>query len=239
MQCCILIVATYSLYIAAIGGDYMAMYRFVVPILPFLYLLLGSATGSALREATPGRRRLVSACVVAALAGSLLHSTPLESRIVAAQEHMHGNHRGVVAERWYVARHTLQGEFFARYGKPEESIATAAIGAVGFYSGLRVYDVHGIVDPHIAHREEGDAEFGTGLPGHEKSDYRYIFARKPTFYLFNRRLFPKPFPGQPKLADEVDELVARDYRVRSVWIEDEVNDEAGYFAFLERRDRLE
>jgi hypothetical protein len=35
----------------------------------------------------------------------------------------------------------------------------------------------------------------------------------------------------------VDPQVRRDYKVGSVWLEDEVNGEAGYFAFLERRDR--
>jgi arabinofuranosyltransferase len=227
----------YTLYIAAVGGDYMAMYRFFVPVLPFLYLLLGAAFARA--HASGFLRAGLWASLAVALLASLFHSTPLEKEVVAKRSWMHGNYRGVEKERWYVARHRLIGDLFARYGRPQESIATGAIGAVAYESGLRVYDVHGIVDPHIAHegRSPAGAVLGQGLPGHEKSDYPYIFAKQPTFYLFNRKLFPKPFPGVPLLSPDVDAMVQRDYRIRSVWLEDEVNGEAGYFAFLERRDR--
>jgi hypothetical protein len=231
------LVLVYGLYIALVGGDYMAMYRFFVPVLPFVYLLLGAAFVCAWESES--LRVVLWASFALALLGSLFHSTPLEKAVVAERAWMHGNYRGVEMERWYVARHRLIGDFFARYGRPGESIATGAIGAIAYDSGLRVYDVHGIVDPHIAHhgRPAPGVRLGTGLPGHEKSDYPYILARKPTFYVFNRKLFPKPFPGIPSLTPEVDELVRRDYRVGSVWLEDEANGEAGYFAFLERWDR--
>ena len=39
----------------------------------------------------------------------------------------------------------------------------------------------GLSDPHIARREiEG---MGTGMAGHEKTDYAYTFRRSPTLYL--------------------------------------------------------
>jgi hypothetical protein len=172
-----------------------------------------------------------------ALLATAFHSTPLEASFVAKPELMHGNYRGVETERWYVARHKLIGDFFARYGKPGESIATAAIGAVAVHSGLRVHDVHGIVDRHIAHHGTAQQALGLGLPGHEKSDFPYIFDKRPTFYMFNRRLYDEPPRGIPLLSDDVDPRVRREYRLRSVWLEDAVNEESGYFAFLERNDR--
>jgi hypothetical protein len=236
---CGAIVLVYSVYIVSVGGDYMAMYRFFVPILPFLYLLICAALelavrGVALRQTLA---QLLKAATLLGLAGSLFHSTPLESSWVKKPELMHGNHRGVETERWYVARHQLIGEFFARYGRPGESLATGAIGAVAYFSGLAVYDVHGITDAHIAHNGYAQGEIGSGLPGHEKTDYPYIFARQPTFYMFSRRLRKEPMAGLPHLVDEVDELVAREYRIGSVFMQDPVNGQSGYFSFLERRDR--
>ena len=70
------------------------------------------------------------ASLAVALLVTLFHSTPLEKRVVAERSWMHGNHRGVEKERWYVARHRLIGDFFARYARPNESLATRAIGAI-------------------------------------------------------------------------------------------------------------
>ena len=236
---CAAIVSFYSVYVTWVGGDYMAMYRFYVPILPFLYLLISAALHRAISGigASQGLAQGIKAATLLGLAGSLFHSTPLESNWVKKPELMHGNYRGVLTERWYVARHQLIGEFFAHYGRPGESLATGAIGAVAYFSGLTVYDVHGITDRHIAHRSHGRAELGSGLPGHEKTDYPYIFAKQPTFYMFSRRLRKEPLAGIPLLVDEVDELVAREYRVGSVFLTDAINGQSGYFSFLERRDR--
>lgn len=236
---CGALVVIYSLYISLVGGDYMAMYRFFVPILPLLYLLIGAALHRAASglDLTRALASGVKAAALLGLVGSLFHSTPLESDWVEKPDLMHGNHRGVETERWYVARHRLIGEFFARYGRPGESLATGAIGAVAYFSGLAVYDVHGITDTHIAHHGYAQGELGRGLPGHEKTDYPYIFARKPTFYMFSRKLHKRPLAGLPRLVDEVDALVAREYRVGSIFLIDESNAQSGYFSFLERRDR--
>ncbi|MBW2273648.1 MAG: hypothetical protein JRG96_10275 [Deltaproteobacteria bacterium] len=242
LAACALVSLVYTLYIALVGGDYMAMYRFFVPVLPFVYLLLAASVAwvATARGAAGGRvGPLLAAAVSLAVLGTAVHSTPLEKRLFERPWMTHGNYRGVEKERWHVARLSLIGEFFARYARPGESLATAAIGAVAWHSDLRIYDLHGVVDPYIAHHGRVDAPVGSGQPGHEKFDYVYVFEKRPTFYMFNRRLFPQPFPGIPKLVDEVDALVAQDYRVGSVRLVDEVNGESGYFAFLERRDRVE
>ena len=235
---CAAIVMVYTGYICAVGGDYMAMYRFFVPVLPFIYLLTGVALERASRATAASSGTLVKAALFLGLLGTGFHSTPIESAWVAKPELMHGNYRGVELERWYVNRHRVIGEFFAHYGKPGESLATGAIGAVAYYSELSVQDVHGITDSHIAHhgRAQGDS-LGTGLPGHEKADYPYVFGKKPTFYMFSRKLRERPLPGIPQLVPEVDALVAREYKVGSVRLVDKVNGQSGYFSFLERRDR--
>jgi arabinofuranosyltransferase len=236
---CVGVVASYSVYVSLVGGDYMAMYRFFVPVLPLFYLLIAAGIHrvASTQHPTRGLATAVKAAVLLGLMGTLFHSTPLESQWVEKPELMHGNYRGVQSERWFVARHRVMGDFFARYGQPGESIATGAIGVVAYFSGLAVYDVHGITDVHIAHHGYSPADLGSGLPGHEKTDYPYIFAKKPTFYIFSRKLRKEPLAGIPLLVDEVDELVAREYRVGSVRLDDETNGQSGYFSFLERRDR--
>jgi hypothetical protein len=150
---------------------------------------------------------------------------------------MHGNFRGVQTERWHVARLTLIGRFFAKHAKgPEESLATDAIGAISYYSGIRVYGAHGLVDPELARREAGDQRIGRGFAGHERSDLAYLFSKKPTFLMMNRELRPKR-PAGTTINVDLDPQLVEPYKLVSVWLEDFRNGDAGYFSFLERRDR--
>ena len=148
---------------------------------------------------------------------------------------LHGNWRGVQTERWHVARLSTIGDFFAREARPGESLATDAIGAVGWRArDLRVYGAHGIVDPELARREE--RRVGRGVAGHERLDFAVLLARRPTFLMFRRDLRSQPL-RRLELNVDVGEGLADEYELRAVWLEDPVNGEAGWFSFLERRDR--
>ena len=54
------------------------------------------------------------------------------------------------------------------------------IGALGYYSGLYIYDWNGLVTPEVAHREIDPSE-GLRSPGHDKTVARTFFLKyKPT-----------------------------------------------------------
>jgi hypothetical protein len=237
---CAVVAGCYALYIAWVGGDYMAMYRFFVPTLPLLYLLLASAARRAFwfaRERGGARRALAGASLAIAALGTLVHSTPLEQALFEKPPYMHGNFRGVQTERWHVARLSLIGRFFADYAKgPEESLATDAIGAISYYSGIRVHGAHGLVDSRLSHREQGDRRIGRGFAGHERSDLAYRFSQRPTFFMMHRDLRPQR-PASTTINLPLDPQLVEPYKLVSVWLEDFRNGEAGYFSFLERRDR--
>jgi hypothetical protein len=232
--------AVYLGYVVWVGGDYMAMYRFVVPLLPLLALLLAAAAQPLLRDASAGSagvRAGAGAALAVGVLGTLVHSTPLEVRLFAEPERMHGNWRGVQTERWHVARLSAIGEFFAGYGRgSEEGIATDAIGAIAWYSDLRVYGVHGLVDPDISHQGARTHRLGRDYAGHDRRDMAGLFARSPTFVMFTRELKPKR-PRGIEVPGEIAEAMSGAYRLQSVWLEDPRNGEAGWFSFLERSDR--
>jgi len=230
----------YGLAILWLGGDYMAMYRFFVPVLPFLYLSLArpfvaqlsidSATGAV------SHRAALAAVLGIALLGTGLHSTPLEAEWLPSPSRMHGNWRGVQTERWHVARLSLIGDFFARRETPNPpSLATDAIGAIGWKSGITVYGVHGIVDPEIAHAGPGGRPLGSGWAGHDKKDWARLFARKPTWIMLSRALTASS-DARLGFSPEVEAAILKQYELEAVWQEDVVNGEAGYFVFLQRRD---
>lgn len=226
----------HGLFVIAVGGDYMAMNRFFVPVVPALALLAGLGF-SRLRQlaAQPAPHTAVVVLAIVATLGTGVHSTPLEKELYTKAPRQHGNFRGVETERWHVRRLSLLAKFFhdRAAGQPA-SLATSAIGVIGFESGLAVYDLNGLVDPRIARGGKASKALGTGLPGHEKMDPAITLEHKPTFWMFTRRLRDEA-EDWPRYGDEVDEILRRDYEKVTVRLNDPANGESGRFTFLERR----
>ncbi|MFH1760943.1 MAG: hypothetical protein ABIA63_07560 [bacterium] len=238
---CIAICITYSLYITLVGGDYMAMYRFYVPILPFFCLWFGFLTDILLKELGDARiKKFTYALVICGGAFTFLHSTPLEKRLFKQPPLQHGHYRGVQTEKFHTARLSLIGKFFNKYKKGlNESLASGAIGAISFYADIKIYGLHGLVDTHISHMHSHEAHnqikakpLGTGFPGHEKGDLKYIFSKRPTYFMFSRWFYPNP-RDYPSYSVEIDEIIRKNYKLSWVFLEDKINSQSGYFTFLE------
>ena len=230
------VVVGYIGYVVLVGGDYMAMYRFAVPVLPLLYLLLGLFAHHSVTDVEMnGRRRILLGAMGLLTAGAiLLQSTPLEQAVFAPTPRMHGTYRGVNIERWHVNRFHVIGRFFAEQ-MPDQSgsILTYDIGVVGYITRFDIYDVLGIVDPTIAHQPP-PAAMGLGLPGHEKQDLAYSYSRQPTFVMYTVQL--RPTPGAwPRYPPDLDQRVRAEYELKSTWLADAANREEGYFTYLERK----
>lgn len=234
---CLCLGLCYSGYVLLVGGDYMAMYRFLVPVMPFLYILITQAATVLFSAPLHAAGKKTPALILVALGmlGTFIHSTPIERRLFLKPKVTHGQFQGVKIEEWHVERLALIGRFFNDYkGSEGESLATGAIGAVSFFSNLKIYGFHGLVDPHIAHQKR--ETLGKGFSGHEKGDYPYILAKKPTYFMFTRRFLQEDSCEIPSdYEPEVMATLARDYEMVSQWLEDEANGESGYFCFLQRR----
>jgi arabinofuranosyltransferase len=241
-----------------VGGDYMAMYRFMVPILPFIYLLLVPMLLSVQRQTSsePHKQVLIAVVVMVAAAATIFPSTPFESSFYRVATWQHGNYRGVQSERRYVERFSVIGRFFERYRKSDsESLATRAIGAIGYHAPhLAIHDLSGLTDRHIARIPVRASN--RGWAGHEKWDLDYSFHRLPTYLMFDENFAPQDLPvsandSAPLMADAIvnafpyaqrfadwirqnPEFIEQNYRLKTVWMEDVKNGQTGYFAFLER-----
>ncbi len=236
MMSCLTLCVIYTMYIIFVGGDYMAMFRFFVPILPLIYLCFGSVFRTLYYSPsmTTKRRALVHVLLIFAVTATIFQSTPAEKIILHPPLFQHGQYQGVMTERWHSTRLSLIGQFFHDYKRDnDESLATDAIGAIGYFSGMKIYDIYGIVDPEIAHLSESNKPLGWGLPAHEKTNDAYIFSKTPTYYMFSRDLTEEPV-SIPDFADpDLQRYISDNYKLSSVWLEDTKNQEAGYFCFLE------
>ena len=159
-------------YSIVVGGDYMTMGRFLVSMLPFSALLFGwllnwlwertpSGNGAALAGAT--------AAVVVALGllpAAVIHVVPegIRTRVDwKAPPYL------TEVEKWHVGRrHSLRQREMVlalkEITRPGDSLVTHAIGNLGYYSDLVIYDQAGLVDREVAARVVSELV----APGHDK-----------------------------------------------------------------------
>jgi arabinofuranosyltransferase len=63
---------------------------------------------------------------------------------------------------------------------PPRLVASVGIGRLGYYTGLPILDMTGVVDPVVARsRPDGYADSDLVLPGHQRSNARYLLRRRP------------------------------------------------------------
>jgi hypothetical protein len=77
------------------------------------------------------------------------------------------------------ARWELLGRALGRHTRPGESIVTDAIGAVGYFSELFVFDQYGLTDREAVHRE---ILSGRRSAGHDRLvEPEYFLPEQPTY----------------------------------------------------------
>ncbi len=147
-------------YIALVGGDFKGTGRFLIPLLGPLGLL----ASAGLRRLPPvGRLTVVSVGLAWAVPG--------------------WRDMADFADR-FSSELTLRraiGERLAEVTPPGTTLAVHAAGILPYYAGLPTIDMWGLNDAHIA--KAPVQEMGKGIAGHERADYAYVFARRPTVIL--------------------------------------------------------
>jgi hypothetical protein len=184
-------VMVFTTYVVWVGGDYMPMVRFFIPIAaPLLFLQLETAAEIVARV-LPSRT-------------SVLHATPVDSGFAASDVSMSSGQRAVFAilascivlsgllptlnsrrqprnratladvqvEQW-----TLAGRWLNANVPKGTLLAAEPVGALGYFSQLPIVDMLGVNDEHIAHLPVDN--LGHGTAGHEKGDFAYVLSRCP------------------------------------------------------------
>ena len=181
-------------YAVVVTGDFMVMGRFLIPGLAFGTILLAWvlndlwAAGSLRRGAAIGIAAIV--VVVGLLPGWNKHLVPPAVRERFRFRHNTEDFKSEFtqwqAQQANTAEWTRRGKALRSYvaqrnfPEPNPSYVAGAIGANGYYSGLYIFDKHGLVSPEVARRE---AEPGGELrsPGHDKRvPMEYFLKDKPT-----------------------------------------------------------
>jgi hypothetical protein len=213
----------FGAYVASVGGDFMGLYRFLVPVLP-----LGALCAQEALRRLPRRLGLVSAA--AALVAFGLWSWPI-SRRANALERDDPPGSGIDAPgflRRFTNDRALVGKWFHPLVHPDDLMSVGGAGAQVYFADVRAIDAFGLNDAYVAHQVPARSN----RPGHQKwAPDSYILSRHPTILCHLYKITATPYEPSPA---EVQHWRALGFRWVSVIIP---GLQPPYYNFLLRRDR--
>lgn len=200
-------------YVIKVGGDFMALHRFFVPILPILavWVALGVRTTleSLLARGQSRLRLAFGSLLVISLLGTHIARTDADTLRVDSEG-------GVDSIGWlsqFVEQCSAVGKWIDANTPADASLATTAAGALPFYARRYTVDIFGLSDEWIAHHVPAR---GT-RPGHTKSaPLEYLLGKEVDYLVYHPQLAKnKPRKG----AGEKRAWKTRGYRWRTERIE--------------------
>jgi len=229
-------VIIHLLYVARVGGDFLDLYRFLVPLLPLVFCASTLAAHRSFLVITGPARFAV---VGVALCLFALHG---QSQWALAQRAMQVSEPSRAALRleplgWtrlYAQRWRGIGTWLARAEQAGDSTAVGAAGALPFFSNLPNLDLFGLNDAEIARH----GRVIGNRPGHQRfTSMDYLFAQRPTFVFMS----PESTPLQPSRLRSDRYWASHGYVPIEIRVDRELCDcaETFYHQFFVRRERAE
>lgn len=193
-----LVVAAMSLgfpaYAILVSGDFMPFGRFLVPGLPFICLMVAWMLHDLSRRASPRIAVALGVGLVCLGALPAWDYCVVPKAVRSRFDFRFAQPRGfpypseleeVVRQRKATQGNILRGRALAAISAPGESVVIGAIGGVGYYSRLHIYDRFGLVTTEVA-KHPWDGKVRTH-PGHDLVvDVRFFLRERPTYLLVER-----------------------------------------------------
>ena len=181
------------LYVIAVGGDFLDLYRFYVPLLP-LVVLWSAVLLTIIWERLPRKVGLIGALVTIGLLG--LHGSwqfALRARALQISEPSR-QVRQIEPLGWtklYGQRWSATGRWLATAAESNDWMTTTAAGAMPFFAGISNLDQFGLCDAYVARH----GHVVSSRPGHERfAPWPYVLARRPAFIVFAEQISETPQP---------------------------------------------
>jgi hypothetical protein len=190
----------WCVYVVACGGDHMPYSRFFAPMLAVFAATV--AVGFAALFAKGGRLRAFAGVLFAAALIVQPVWLSVSRGNVPAKNMAHETFRREIGE-WFRTQAAARGARLV--------VAVNPVGYIGHFAGpnVRVVDMLGLCDPHIAQNGHRDGR----LPaGHQAGDGDYVLAQRPDFIVLGTTT-----PGDPWQKRDAAALLAE---VRAAGVEE-------------------
>ena len=188
-----IIIYIYIVSMIIIGGDVLPMHRFFLPILPLIYILFGKSLEyfyTSYNKNNLIKKNILLFIVVFIAATGFINLKNEETKLNL----MYRTEIGLVAKM------SVYGDWLKE--RQEESsrpltVAASTIGAISYYSEMRLIDLLGLTDEYIAHNPKEltglkEAAPSTWRERHYNADY--VLDQKPDYIIFPAGAKPSGFP---------------------------------------------
>jgi hypothetical protein len=173
-----LVCTCFAVYVMKVGGDFMGLYRFILPVLPLGAVVLAESVRRLGALLAP---RVGAWAAGAALglvgAGFVTGSVHTDRQALTFVGADNGIDMPAYLKR-YAEERIPVGQWLAEHKRPGDFATFGGAGVIPYYSEIPGIDVFGLVDATIAHDPRMTS---SNRPGHQKwgSD-EYMLSRKPT-----------------------------------------------------------
>lgn len=176
------VTAAYTTYVIVIGGDVLPAFRFFIPVLPLIYLLVQEGLYEiyqVLRAKDWKIRKIIYA--IPFILAYFIYQIPYDY----VQRYWQ-------LEQGLVDKMTAYGLWLKARSTPNTVIAASTIGALSYYSEVTLIDMLGLTDETIAHHPE--QIFGIKSGWRERNyNVTYVLSRKPDWICFSTGFKPSAF----------------------------------------------
>ena len=191
-----LIAGVYVPYTASVGGDFMGLHRFVMPLFIVGALAVTLGLEWLVRAITPSRAVAIAACAI--LVGAFAASQVMLTRESLRWGNF-GNDRGIDTPAFlivYTEDRAAIGRAMEGCFRDDDFSIVGGAGAQPYYGRMRGIDVFGLVSDRIAHEEPRIR----ARAGHTKFATDALLAEHdPTFVFSCYAIHGKPNPTAPNL----------------------------------------
>ena len=172
-----LVLSAFSLYVIKVGGDFMGMFRFVLPVMPLAAVLMQESLRRLYRRLLPLVPRPALYLALTAFGFAFI-----AGRFKVSQAGvLIGSEQGIDSPGYlkhYVEERIPVGVWMGQHARPGDLASVGGAGVIPYYSGLRSFDCYGLVDETIAHDPKMTVQ---SRPGHQKwISEQYLLKRRPT-----------------------------------------------------------
>ena len=232
------IIAVYLPYVVSVGGDFMGLHRFVMPLFPLGALGVACGLRLLVRLACRTRPRALRVAAPAAAAALLIAhgaSQALLTRRSLRRDNLDADH-GIDTPaylRMYTHDRAVLGQLMEPCFRDDDFVIYGGAGAKPYYAGARGIDVFGLVSERIAH----EVPRNRPRAGHNKwAPDALLVQHDPSFIFSCYSLHPDP--KKPMWNCNPAALERKGYdrvtlRVPGLW-----QAGASYYSFMVKKERL-
>jgi hypothetical protein len=180
-------------YTIIVGGDVLPLFRFVLPILPLIYILF---TDSILQLIKVLQKRIRNSSEYMSIVATIIISSAIIfNNYLTPKARIE---KFTLYENQLVEKMSATGRWIAEKQSGEKNrlvVAATTIGAVSYYSDAKIIDMLGLTDVTIAHNPQPMKIISGSHTGWKERNYNveYLLSQKPDYIYFSTGIKPSAY----------------------------------------------